>query len=268
MGFTKLDEGIVRSSVWSEAYPTRILWVTMLAMCDSKGFVASSRSGLVREANITEQEFEIGIAILEAPDKDSRSPEFEGRRVEKCDGGWRVLNYPKYRNYSYSSSPEAVRQRKHRSKSKERDGSLHVTKGCDISASASSSSEDKKKGVPAAVVTEIITYLNEKTGKRFSLKSSDTVKHIGGRLSEGRTVEDFKRVIDTKVAKWHGTTWTDNRPGREGQTVHGDDFLCPSTLFCAKNFETYLNETPAASKMTAEEWRAQQDAELKKLRGQ
>jgi len=137
MGFTKLDEGIVRSSVWSEAYPTRILFVTMLAMCNSKGFVASSRSGLVRESNITEPEFAVGIAILEAPDKDSRSPEFEGRRVEKCIGGWSVLNYPKYRNYSYSSSPEAVRQRKHRAKPKGRDGSLRVTKGRDISASAS-----------------------------------------------------------------------------------------------------------------------------------
>ena len=139
MGFTKLDEGIVHSSIWSESYPTRLLWVTMLAMCDSKGFVASSRSGLIRAANITEGEFDISVAILEAPDEDSRSPEFDGRRVEKRDGGWQVLNYQKYRNFSYSSSPEAVRQRKHRGKTRPRDGSLHVTKRRDISASASAS---------------------------------------------------------------------------------------------------------------------------------
>ncbi len=120
---------------------------------------------------------------------------------------------------------------------------------------------------PAVVVSEIVSYLNEKTGKRFNPKSSDTVKHIGARLNEGRTVEDFKRVIDTKVAKWHGKTWADSRPGRDGQTVHGDDFLCPSTLFCAKNFENYLNETPVAKKMTTEEYRRQEADEFKKLRG-
>lgn len=142
MGFTKLDEGIVHSSVWSEPYPTRVLWVTMLAMCDSRGFVASSRSGLTRAANITQVEFDASIEILEGPDPDSRSPEHDGRRVEKRDGGWQVLNYQKYRNFSYSSSPEAVRQRKHRGRARPCDGSLHVTKGRDISASASASSSD------------------------------------------------------------------------------------------------------------------------------
>ena len=137
MGFTKLDEGIVHSSIWSESYPTRVLWVTMLAMCDSKGFVASSRSGLTRAANITQDEFDTSIEILEGPDPDSRSPEHDGRRIERRDGGWQVLNYQKYRNFSYSSSPEAVRQRKHRNKTHPRDGSLHVTKSRDISASAS-----------------------------------------------------------------------------------------------------------------------------------
>jgi hypothetical protein len=32
-----------------------------------------------------------------APDKYSRTPDFEGRRIEKIEGGWRLLNHGKYR---------------------------------------------------------------------------------------------------------------------------------------------------------------------------
>lgn len=242
MGFTKLDEGIVRSSIWSEAYPTRILFVTMLAMCDSRGFVASSRSGLVREANITEQEFGVGIAILEAPDKDSRSPEFEGRRVEKCDGGWRVLNYPKYRNYSYSSSPEAVRQRKHRDKTRPRDGSLHVTKGCDISASASSS-EDKRKGVPSAFEEWWLQY-PRKVGKQDAVAAYRTALKTATQAELVSALDAYRDEIDRK-----GTA---------------EEYIKHASTFLRKDrWRDYLPKP----KMTPEEWRAQQAEELKKLRG-
>jgi hypothetical protein len=135
MGFTKLDEGIVHSSIWSEALATRVLWVTMLAMADSQGFVSSSRSGLLRAANIPQSDFD--TAILESPDVDSRSPEHDGRRIQKCDGGWTVLNYRRYREFTYSGSREAIKKRKQRDKrGHKRDMS---PKGGDISASASSS---------------------------------------------------------------------------------------------------------------------------------
>lgn len=90
----------------------------MLAMCDSKGFVASSYSGLVRAANISEDEFNSSIAILEGPDSDSRSPEFDGRRIEKRDGGWQVLNYQKYRNFSLKAT-ETERKGFYRERQKE-----------------------------------------------------------------------------------------------------------------------------------------------------
>lgn len=115
-------------------------------------------------------------------------------------------------------------------------------------------------------VSEVVSYLNEKTGARFSAKSSDTIKHVAARIKEGRTIDDFKRVIDSKCAKWKGQTWTDSRPGREGQIVRGDDFLCPSTLFCSKNFEKYLNESGASKPLSPEEWKARQAEELRRQR--
>ena len=81
------------------------------------------------------------------------------------------------------------------------------------------------------IVPEIIGYLNTRTGKKFSPKSESTVKLISGRLSEGHTLDDFKRVIDVKVAKWRGDPKM-------------DDYLRPDTLFRPSNFESYLNEQP------------------------
>lgn len=101
MGFTKLDNGIITSSIWSEKYHTRILWITMLAMCNMDGFVSTSKSGLKRSANITDDEFEESIKCLESPDPESRSSNDDGRRVYKVEGGWQIINHFKYRKKQY-----------------------------------------------------------------------------------------------------------------------------------------------------------------------
>ena len=75
---------------------------------------------------------------------------------------------------------------------------------------------------------EIIDYLNEKTGKKFSARSRVNQGHMSARLKEGFTVEDFKRVIDVKVFQWHD----DPKMAK---------FLRPETLFGTK-FDRYLNE--------------------------
>ena len=98
MPFAKLDEGIIRSSIWFEPAATVKLWITFLALKDENGFVATSRQGLKQTANITQEEFDRGLNTLESPDPDSRTPDNEGRRVSKMYGGWLVLNHEKYRD--------------------------------------------------------------------------------------------------------------------------------------------------------------------------
>lgn len=79
----------------------------------------------------------------------------------------------------------------------------------------------------------IVGYLNEKTGKAFKDVNQKTRSHINARLKEGYTVEDFKKVIDIKVAEWKGT--------------QQDMYLRPETLFGTK-FESYLNTKPTTIK--------------------
>ena len=96
-GFTKLFNTIVTSTIWREDNETRILWITMLALSDRYGEVSASVPGLAAVANITEDGCRRGISKLESPDPDSRTPDNEGRRIAKADGGWRILNYELYR---------------------------------------------------------------------------------------------------------------------------------------------------------------------------
>lgn len=96
-GYVKIYGSILGSSVWSETPTTRIVWITLLAMADQFGHVEASVSGLARFANVSTQECRKALAALSAPDPDSKSPEFEGRRVEKWERGWTILNYLTYR---------------------------------------------------------------------------------------------------------------------------------------------------------------------------
>lgn len=78
---------------------------------------------------------------------------------------------------------------------------------------------------------EIIEYLNQRTGKKYKHTSKATQRHINARITEGFSLEDFKRVIDWKVKEWMETEM--------------EQYLRPETLFGPK-FESYLNAAPAA----------------------
>lgn len=96
-GYTKLFNSITDSTIWSAPDTTRLVWITMLAMSDQNGEVAAAVPGLAARARVP---IDACLAALEsflAPDRWSRTPDNEGRRIEVIDGGWRLLNHAKYR---------------------------------------------------------------------------------------------------------------------------------------------------------------------------
>lgn len=137
--YTKLFHSILDSSVWQESHQTRIVWVTMLAMADQHGEVQAAIPGLAKRAGVTIQEAEAAIATLSAPDAYSRTPDHEGRRIAKIDGGWEILNHAKYRfeaSLEDRKEKAAVRAKRFRDRNKseksdsgvtERDEALRVT---------------------------------------------------------------------------------------------------------------------------------------------
>lgn len=74
---------------------------------------------------------------------------------------------------------------------------------------------------------EIITYLNNQTGKQFRWNTPKTKALMQARLNEGFTVEEFKQVIEIKCKQWLTSDYF--------------NYLRPATLFGSK-FEGYLQE--------------------------
>ena len=117
--FVKVYGSILYSSIWAEDHPTRILWITMLAMADSTGYVEAATPGLARVANISGEECKRALEILQAPDLESKSQDWAGARVEKVEGGWQLLNYQRYREQRTESQVKrAERQARYRAKVK------------------------------------------------------------------------------------------------------------------------------------------------------
>ena len=88
-----------------------------------------------------------------------------------------------------------------------------------------------------------VVYLNQKANRSFDPKHKSNRELIRARYVEGRTLDDFKRVVDRKVRDW-------------GADEKMSKYLRPSTLFNRTNFENYLNEPE----------RAGESPELAKLR--
>jgi hypothetical protein len=130
IGYTKLFQSLVTSSIWQESDETRIVWITILALTDRDGKVDASIPGLANVAKVSLEKTVEAINKLEGPDPYSRSPEYNGRRIEKCDGGWVVLNHSKYRDRMTERDRreyQRVKQAEYRKRRKE----LNQQAGCD-----------------------------------------------------------------------------------------------------------------------------------------
>lgn len=141
MSFVKLDCGLLDSTLWPDR-EARELFITALLMARPKqtvtamaqievrtlnptgfevpsgwyGFVAAAGTGIVRRAGM---DVEVGLAALErlgSPEKDSRTPDFEGRRLVRVDGGYLALNFWKYHEKDHTAAVRAKRYREKKHK--------------------------------------------------------------------------------------------------------------------------------------------------------
>lgn len=99
---------------------------------------------------------------------------------------------------------------------------------------SSTTTKKSKSKDDTEVINEIIDYLNARVGSNYRPNTAETIKLIHGRLKEGRTIDDFKYVIDVKADEWMGTAQ--------------EQYLRPKTLFAQSNFENYLQQRRGAKK--------------------
>ena len=120
MSFAKLHGDILYSSIWAQPHPTRIVWITLLAMADRDGVVRASVTGLAHLARVTLDECREALACFLGPDPDSRD-RTTGERIEEVPGGWLLLNHANYRDrQTHEQLLTAKRVAKHSAKRKHR----------------------------------------------------------------------------------------------------------------------------------------------------
>ena len=226
-GFAKLyGDKLTTSSLLLEPVATRWIFLWMLAKANADGFFRCSHSPkvLARIANVSEQEAAEAIRILEAPDEYSQTPDEEGRRIIRVDGGWQLTTYEQHREYrTKEAAASAHRMRKYRARQKDRSKGVTVTPVTLFSDSlpSVSLSSVKKEGsesrkphgaqsapVRASSYLEIFEHWNSQkpliTHRSLTSKMSG---HMRTRLSKGFTVTEIKQGISKYaelVAKGHG----------------------------------------------------------------
>lgn len=253
--FTKLFSSITESTVWVEPYPTRIAWVAMLANADRKGRIFASVPGLAKLAGITLPEVEAALHCFMAPDRYSRTKEHDGRRIEEIDGGWRLLNFDKYRELRDTEERREYQRewdRKHRGGGALRGSSdaecrnlsdsdstrpdptkAEAEEELNLTALSGKPDESARMKNLRAEAVSVLSFLNAKTGRNF-LPVEANVKLLVARFREGFTPAQCRQVIAKKSREW-------------GTDEKMETFLRPKTLFNATNFANYCGELVTSS---------------------
>ncbi len=152
MPFVKLDCGILNSTLWFER-TAREVFITALLMAEPReileplqqiavgsleytgwvippgwyGFVEAAGVGILHRAGVDEgADGMAALASLGEPELSSRTPDFDGRRLVRVDGGFVVLNYIKYREKDSTTAERSKRWRE-RQKQKREGHSADVT---------------------------------------------------------------------------------------------------------------------------------------------
>lgn len=112
MGYTKLFDEIVASSVWDEDDKTRLVWITMLALKNRDHYVRGTERFLALAARVELEDCRRALDKLSGPDPTSRTPDHQGRRIRVEPGGWTILNGAHYQGkLSYDERKEYNRQK-------------------------------------------------------------------------------------------------------------------------------------------------------------
>jgi len=96
----------IHKSLWdgtlADSWQGWALFVFLLAHADADGVVDMTPAAIVGRSGLKIEDVLVGLDELLAPDPNSRTPDFEGRRLALLDEsrswGWFIVNYKKYRD--------------------------------------------------------------------------------------------------------------------------------------------------------------------------
>ena len=215
--YNKLANSILTSTVWMESDTTRLVWLTLLAMSDKNGEVQASVPGLANVARVSVDKCREAIGVFLSPDPDSRTKDDEGRRLEEIDGGWFLINHPKYRDLASDDDRKqkaAIRQKRFRDRqAKKSNAPVTLESHQKPHTDTDTDTEKKKKDASAKrfippSVDDVKAYCEERGNK---VDASSFIDHYAanGWMRGKSKIKDWKACVRTwETPKPNGTTVT------------------------------------------------------------
>ena len=185
MSYTKLSPSILTSTLWMEDDATRIVWVTMLAMKDRHGEVMGSIPGLANIARVPVSACRAAIQKFLSPDPDSRTADYDGRRIEVIRGGWAVLNHAAYRDLDSDhdrKQKDALRQQRCRAKKP-------MPAPSDVTMSQRDNAMSQRDSVTSHARSSIQIQISDTDSKSVNTKENTSMPD-SGESSDGRVSAD------------------------------------------------------------------------------
>ncbi len=134
--YAKIFTQIYDSSI-VENPEVRFTFMDLLVLADLNGVVDMTHEAISRRTNRPIEIIRSTILELEGPDKRSRTPDAEGRRIARLDDhrdwGWMILNYDRFRSIASEEQKREktlVRVRRHRSKTRKSESVTHPVTQC------------------------------------------------------------------------------------------------------------------------------------------
>lgn len=131
--YGKIFDSIYEGTLYGQ-WEALVTFQQMIVLCDADGMIDMTPQAIAARTSIPLKIIRKGLAILEAPDPYSRTPDQDGKRLELIDAhkpwGWHIVNHEKYmRMQDADTVREQTRERVRRHR--EARASVTVTVGND-----------------------------------------------------------------------------------------------------------------------------------------
>lgn len=227
------DEKMCAIESLPDGQSIELVWLKLLCLagtCNESGFLMINREIPYTDEMIAKY-FRMDIGVIKRALEVFQQMEM----IELINDVYMVSNWAKYQNESeleHIRLMGRIRQQKHREKQKmllEQKSNVTGNVTGDVTGDVISNDFCSICNMSYLdVYKEIINYLNNKTNSNYKYTTRKNQTLIHARCEEGFTIDDFKKVIDTKCNDW----LNDKQMAK---------YLRPETLFGTK-FEGYLNQ--------------------------
>lgn len=213
-GFTKLWSEITDSSIWNEDDKTRIVWITMLARQGPDNVVRASVGGLAHLARVTREDCEKALDKLSSPDPDSRSSFAEGRRIEKIEGGFFIINGDHYRQRRGDEERKEYMRKymKEYRRKKQSKHNVNTVKPCQEKLAQ----EEEEAEEEAEEVSLSLTREEQEREKRLDQELAENAVANGSSIAETPTIEEVMREAEMRgIPREHATSFFEYNEGQQ-----------------------------------------------------